>query len=321
MAIYPGAAVRLLNPAFLVGNGMRMAAYNRINFHVAAGYGSLFNFFNQSGRASSHFWVAKSGLVEQYVDTNLRAEADLQGNDATISIETESKGEAWTEAQIQALVALAIWICDTHGIRKVIAQNSHLGEGSKGLSWHRMGIDGNFPSGRYGGRLQRGGGMYYSKATGKTCPVEPNIDLMYDRIGPAVSGGVTPVPNPIPVPTPTPPPPPKPTRPNCTELQRAVRTTADNAWGSITDKHCDAVREASNWGGNDFPYGKAFTQSVCGATPDGIFGPKSWAAHDATVRAVQQALHNMGFNAGPIDGIWGNTTEGAYQAARNACHI
>jgi len=195
MAIYPGASVRLISTGYL--SGRRLSTYNRINHHVAAGYGSLYNFFNQPRRASSHFWVAKSGLVEQYVDTSLQAEADLDGNDATISIETESKGEAWTEAQVNAIIALDIWLCNTHGIPKQLAHDAKIGATSKGLSWHRLGIDGNFPAlpSRYAGRLQRGGGMHYSKSRGKTCPVEPCVDQMYDRIGPGVSGGSTPPPS------------------------------------------------------------------------------------------------------------------------------
>lgn len=226
MAIYPGASVRLIDKGYLVGNGIGMAAYNRVNLHVAAGYGSLFKFFNSPGRASSHFWVAKSGLVEQYVDTALRAEADLQGNDATISIETESKGEAWTEAQLNAIIALVIWICDTHGIPKQLATSSKLGAESKGISWHRLGIDGNFPPlpSRYAGRLQRGGGMYYSKATGKTCPVEPPIDQIHDRVLPGVTGGA-PSPTPTP-PTPTLPTPPKP----------SGGLTVDGQWGEATTR-------------------------------------------------------------------------------------
>lgn len=110
-------------------------------------------------------------------------------------------------------------------------------------------------------------------------------------------------------------------KPNCTPLQAAVRTDRDNAWGGVTDKHCDAVREASNWGGNDFPWGKAFTQAVVGAKTDGVWGPMSAAAHTQTVKAVQEALKIMGFNPGPIDGFWGDVTETAYQAARKACHI
>lgn len=224
MAIYPGASVRLISKSYI--SGLRITSYNRINLHVAAGYGSLYGFFNQPKRASSHFWVAKSGLVEQYVDTQYRAEADLHGNDATVSIETESKGEAWTEQQVQSLVNLCIWICNTHAIPKQLAQNAHLGATSKGISWHRLGIDGNFPPlpSRYAGRLQRGGGMHYSNSRGKTCPVEPPIDQIYDRIGPGVSGGST-----------TPPPPSgggsTPTPPPVTGA-----LVVDGSWGSATTK-------------------------------------------------------------------------------------
>jgi len=228
MAIYPGAHVRLISTSYLPGNGISMAAYNRINHHVAAGYGSLFNFFNQSGRASSHFWVAKSGLVEQYVDTARRAEADLHGNDATISIETESKGEAWTEAQVTAIIDLDIWICNTHGIPKRLAQNSQIGETSKGLSWHRLGIDGNFPAlpSRLAGRLQRGGGMRYSVSTGKTCPVDGPINQMYDRIAPGVAGGAA-----VPGPKPEPPRP----RPPAGQL------VVDGMWGNATTSKAQEV--------------------------------------------------------------------------------
>lgn len=115
--------------------------------------------------------------------------------------------------------------------------------------------------------------------------------------------------------------PPKAVRPNCTALQRALRTPADNAWGAATDKHADALREASAWGGFDYPWGKAFTQGVVGAKQDGVWGPASERAHNATTAAVQQALKNMGFDPGRIDSTWGDNSERAYQAARNACHI
>lgn len=108
-------------------------------------------------------------------------------------------------------------------------------------------------------------------------------------------------------------------KPNCSGLQRAVRTAADNVWGDNTDKHFTALREASNWGGNDFPFGKAFTQNVVGVVPDGVWGKKSAAAHDATIIAVQNELKALGYDAGDSDGKWGPATEAAYQAARTAC--
>lgn len=110
-------------------------------------------------------------------------------------------------------------------------------------------------------------------------------------------------------------------RPSCVALQRAVHTPADNLWGTNTDKSFTALIEASNFGGNQFPYGVVFTQHVVGTTEDGVWGPNSNAAHTVTVRLVQEILNGMGFNAGAADGFWGPNTDRAYQAARNACHI
>lgn len=110
-------------------------------------------------------------------------------------------------------------------------------------------------------------------------------------------------------------------KPDVTDLQRAVRTAADNLWGNNTDKHFNAVREASEWGGRNFPYGVQFTQQVVGTKPDGKWGPNSNAAHDATVRAIQSALWRLGYDPGIIDGRWGDNTEAAYQDVRGDAHV
>jgi hypothetical protein len=179
MAIYPGATKKLLDMQYL--SGKTIASYNRVNLHVQAGTGSLYGFFNHEGRASSHFWVSYSGKVEQYVDTKYRAEADLDGNDATISIETEggtgSKADSdpWKDAQVEAIIDLVAWITKTHKIPVRLVKDAYpAADSSRGVSWHRCGIDGNFPElpDIRAGRKQRGGGgqMYYSSSTGKVCP-------------------------------------------------------------------------------------------------------------------------------------------------------
>lgn len=111
------------------------------------------------------------------------------------------------------------------------------------------------------------------------------------------------------------------TKPNCTTLQRAVRTYADNQWGPDTDKHCTALIGASAYGGERFPYGIVFAQEVVGTAQDGIWGPNSKAALKNTTANVQRALAGMGFNPGIVDGIWGPNTNKAYSGARSACHI
>lgn len=181
MAIYPGARVRLLDRKYL--SGLRMAAYNRVNLHVAVSEAtSLFTFFNAPNRASSHFYVRRDGVVEQYVDTAYRAEADLEGNDASVSIETQGgvkspNGEPWADAQVKSLAQLYAWAVETHGVPVRLAKSSKVGPDSHGLSWHRLGIDGSFPPlpSPLAGRLQRGGGMHYSQSAGKACPGDAKI--------------------------------------------------------------------------------------------------------------------------------------------------
>lgn len=85
-------------------------------------------------------------------------------------------------------------------------------------------------------------------------------------------------------------------------LQRAVRANPDNVAGPNTRSRCYALAAASNWGGNTFPFGVAFTQSVVGTEQDGIWGPASEEAHDTTVEAVQSAVGSE------VDGIYGPDT-------------
>ena len=94
-------------------------------------------------------------------------------------------------------------------------------------------------------------------------------------------------------------------------LQRAVRATADQAWGPDTEQRLNAVRAASAMHRGQHPYGVAFTQAVVGAKPDSRWGPRSAAAHDATVSSIQRALGVAD------DGKWGPRTEASYLAHRD----
>lgn len=94
-------------------------------------------------------------------------------------------------------------------------------------------------------------------------------------------------------------------------VQRAVRTKADQIWGEDTDRRVSAVRMSSRHKGGRFPRGVKFTQRVVGASDDGVWGKRSSAAHDATTRAIQRALNVSD------DGIWGPATDKAYRNARD----
>lgn len=179
MAWYPHAKRREITAA---KGRKKMAVYNRVNYHVAVSEAaSLFGYFNQPGIPDSHFYVLKDGSVEQYVDTIYQAFADLDGNDATVSIETQGglkngEKEKWTRKQRQTIADITKWVSKEHGVKLVQARDSKLGSSSQGISWHRLGINGNFPkTGILRGRQQLGGGMNYSTSFGKTCPGDAKI--------------------------------------------------------------------------------------------------------------------------------------------------
>lgn len=195
MALFPGANLKLIDHKFL--NVASIAVYNRVNLHTQGGLGSLFGFRSHVNRPSSHFWVSQGGVVEQYVDTAIRAEADLEGNDATVSVETEggedratAQTQVWTPAQLQSITTLVAWIMSTHQIPLRLATDSKPGPTSQGLSWHRLGIDGNFPDlpSPLAGRRQRGGGMRYSTETGKVCPGDAKIGQIPGILAAITSG-------------------------------------------------------------------------------------------------------------------------------------
>ncbi|WP_426594969.1 peptidoglycan recognition protein family protein [Cellulomonas sp. McL0617] len=234
MALFPGANVRLINKIFL--DVAPIAVHNRVNLHAQGGLGTLFDFKSHTNRPSSHFWVSQTGVVEQYVDTSIQAEADLDGNDATVSIETEggvdptAQTEQWTPPQLQAITALVAWIMSTHQIELKLATDAKPGPSSHGLSWHRLGIDGNFPElpDMRAGRKQRGGGMHYSTQTGKVCPGDAKIAQIPGILA-AITGGAVVVP-PVVVPPPPPPPPPP-----------GGAVDVDGFWGSATTTRAQVV--------------------------------------------------------------------------------
>lgn len=178
MAIYPGAKQRLI-PKW---NKVKITRHRRMNLHVAVSESnSLHSMFSRSNSACSHFYVAKDGTVEQYIDTKYRSASDMNGNDSTISVETQGgvhkpEQEPWTDAQVEALVKLWKWARDTHDIKNQVAKNTQTNENSAGLSWHRLGVEGNF-AGRPGilSTSYKPGGIKYSSARGKICPGDAKI--------------------------------------------------------------------------------------------------------------------------------------------------
>lgn len=311
MAIHPEAIVKLLT---VNKNRKLLTVYNRVNCHVGVVLGrSLFADFNKAGAPDSHFFVYKDGSFEQYVDTIYRANADLDGNDASISIETEGgvvnpDSEPWTPEQVATIAKIYAWAVETHGIALKIATDSHLGASSHGLSWHRLGVDGNFPAlpDMRAGRNQRGGGMYYTKHRGKLCPGGAKINQIPEIFALAQARvGVTPVASPQPAPTPTPVPPEAPSVPRINEdgfwgaevtrrLQQILGTPVDGVVSSQFRPFAKG-NPGLTWGWEwvTKPNGSQLIREIqkrVGADPDGVLGGD-------TVKAIQRYLGT------PVDGV------------------
>lgn len=183
MAIYPEAIFRPIVRFNSGGSKSKLRKKGRGTCnHVAAGEAaSLFRYFNTSGSPCSHFYVRRSGVVEQYVDTDFVAPANLDGNDTVISIETQGGAddhtadkEPWSDDAVNALIRLHVWLYRIDGFPLQMMPNSL--PSSKGIGYHRLGIDPwRIPDGEY-----------WSSAYGKICPGTEKINQLKNRILPGI---------------------------------------------------------------------------------------------------------------------------------------
>jgi hypothetical protein len=134
---------------------------------------------------AAHFSVRGNGKIQQSRDTAFRSGANLEGNHRVIAIENEDHGPEFgiwngsnvpplTPAQIQANAEILAWAHLEHGIPLQICTDSR--PESRGLAYHRQGIDGNFGGFRYSGRVT--GGEKWSTSFGKVCPGDNRIDQL-----------------------------------------------------------------------------------------------------------------------------------------------
>jgi hypothetical protein len=188
MARYPKAIWKPVD-RYKPGGSSHQAMPNRrrLCYHTAVSSSdSLFALFNTPGNAVAHFYIREDGKVEQYVSTDTRASANLEGNHDTISVESWDDGgrrETWTAAQVQACAELAAWVHDKHSIPLV---KTDAAPGSRGVTWHRKGIDGNFPPGLLSGR--KAGDEHWSNSGGKVCPFDGKIRGIVNDIIPRARG-------------------------------------------------------------------------------------------------------------------------------------
>lgn len=85
-----------------------------------------------------HFYIGRSGTLYQFMDTSVRADANVKANAFAISVETWDNGGdvngVWNDAQLATAWRLAAWCCATHGIKKAPATTWN-GGGIGGHNW------------------------------------------------------------------------------------------------------------------------------------------------------------------------------------------
>ena len=195
MPKYPGAIWR---PVERYKSGNRLAVpmtrYDAVVGHTAVSNAtpSMHEYFNVAGRATPHVYFGQHGECEQYIDTDFRSSAVLNGNHRCITWESwdgwpnwpNGVCPPWTDEQIEAMIDFVKWCHEVHKIP--VAQMPDSKSTSRGIGWHRLGIDGNFPTGLLRGRVPEG--EVWSYSSGKTCPTDLRIKQIVEEIIPRANG-------------------------------------------------------------------------------------------------------------------------------------
>lgn len=134
---------------------------------------------------AAHFSTAGNGTIFQSRDTAFRSAANFNGNHRVIAIENADRdgsflpwdinnGHAvpgFTVPQIESIAKICAWAYQQHGIPLVPCPDSR--PGSKGIAFHRQGIEGNWAGYAYSGIVP--GGEVWTKSKGKVCPGDRRI--------------------------------------------------------------------------------------------------------------------------------------------------
>lgn len=114
-----------------------MQAHLGLVLHVQVGDNSCYGEFDDpNNQASSTWWIAKDGTIEQYVDSDDAAWTEAAGNSTWDSVETEGvPEEALTDAQVQSLARIYVWGHNTYGWPLQLSEDVNV----RGLGWHGMG--------------------------------------------------------------------------------------------------------------------------------------------------------------------------------------
>ncbi len=93
-------------------------------------------FHNPASQVSAHFGNPKTGGLDQWVDTNDKAWAQVAGNSAWISLENEgNSGDSLTATQVANAATLLAWLNITESVSLTLANSPT----DSGLGYHAMG--------------------------------------------------------------------------------------------------------------------------------------------------------------------------------------
>lgn len=137
MAICPFAVQQIIPESYTQG---RITPTTLIYHRAVSSAESLRNYWNTPGvELESHFHIGQFGTLYQFMDTNVRADANVDANGFAISVESWDGGDTpdsmpWNPAQLATAKRLAAWVCETHGVKRAAAQTWN-GGGIGGHNW------------------------------------------------------------------------------------------------------------------------------------------------------------------------------------------
>jgi outer membrane murein-binding lipoprotein Lpp len=142
MAWYPAATRMELQPESDAQPAIRPTQF--ILHSIAAPWTArrMYEYWRDSTSLDSHFGLGYDGDLGQYIGTETRADANYQANrrdDGTgaVSIETASNlqhTDPWTDAQVEQLIRLGVWLHQRHGIPLRICRSAS----DPGYGYHRL---------------------------------------------------------------------------------------------------------------------------------------------------------------------------------------
>ncbi|MFJ8743413.1 N-acetylmuramoyl-L-alanine amidase [Embleya sp. NPDC127516] len=185
MTWYPGARKRELQPE---SDSQPAIRPTQLLFHsIAAPWSGqrMYEYWRDSTNLESHFGCDYDGGLWQYIGTETRADANASANrrpDGTgaVSVETASNlkhTDPWTDAQINALIALGVWMHARHDLPLRICRSWD----DPGYGYHRL----------------------FAKwsVSGTACPGDARVRQFHDEVFPGIvagAGGSTPPPSSLP---------------------------------------------------------------------------------------------------------------------------